>query len=90
MAVAAAGPAVADSAVVSAVDLVVPSAAAVVAVVAVVPRAPLGAVVAVAAEVASPVRSAGKSLMRCRHRWSAVCASVRAMARLSGCAVVPR
>ena len=46
--------------------------------------------VAAAVGVVSPVSSAGKSLMRCKPRWSAVCASERAMARPSDCAVVLR
>nr|WP_232044440.1 hypothetical protein [Cutibacterium acnes] len=83
VAVVAVDPAVAVLAAASAVGLVVLSE------VVVVPRVPSDAVAA-AVGVVSPVSSAGKSLMRCKHRWSAVCASVRAMARPSDCAVVLR
>ena len=89
VAVVAVDPAVAVLAAASAVGLVVLSEAVVVAAVVVVPRVPSDAVAA-AVGVVSPVSSAGKSLMRCKHRWSAVCASVRAMASPSDCAVVLR
>ncbi|WGH37737.1 hypothetical protein OYC58_001614 [Cutibacterium acnes] len=89
VAVVAVDPVVAVLAAASTAGLVVLSEVVVVAAVVVVPRVPSGAVAA-AVGVVSPVSSAGKSLMKCKHRWLAVCASARAMARPSDCAVVLR